>query len=54
MLWGIFSGYAVTGVSLGLRAKFGVQLWRIRGYTLGMKYCWKINVVMVRSPFNLP
>ena len=58
MLWGIFTfrfcGNAVTDASFGLRAKFGIQLWRTHGYTLGVKYCWKIKVVMVRSPLNLP
>jgi len=44
----------VTDVSFGLRAKFGIQLWRTHRYTLGMKYCLKMNVVMVRSPFTLP
>ena len=58
MAWGSFifrfCGNVVADVSFGLRAKFGIQLWPTHGYTLGMKYCWKINVVMVRSPFNLP
>jgi hypothetical protein len=58
MLWGIFifrlCGNAVTDVLFGLRTKFGIQVWRAHGYTLGLKYWWKIDVVMVRSPFNLP
>lgn len=58
MLWGSFIfrvwGNAVTDVLFGLGAKFGIQLWRTHGYTLGMKCCWKINVVMVRSAFKLP